>query len=107
MIVGSAGYFTIPCSFWAFLVFAHIGTLGVMGSLGCAAAGLAKKKYLSYWRAFFWGFLIPIIVGIVAVLIFLMGKDGALYCGGLPSLIVAGLVILFFALTRKRPLPDA
>ncbi len=102
LLVGSVGYFLLSRDVWIFYLFAHLGALGVMGLSGVAAGVLARKKHRGYWTAFSLGFLLPIILGIVAVLIFWLGEDGKLYCGGSVSLVVAILVIVFYLLAKKK-----
>ncbi len=101
-IVGSVGYFLLQRDFWLFYFFAHLGALGVMGLSGSAAGSLARKKYQSYTKAFFYGFLLPINAGVVVVLTFLWGVNGGLYCGGSVSLVVALLVILYYLIVKKN-----
>ena len=106
LIVGSVGYFTLQRDAWIFYFFAHLGALGVMGLFGCAAGALARNKQRSYGIAFSLGFLVPIVSGAVAVLIFLWGVNGNLYCGGSVSLLVAVPIVVFYLLARKKTPPQ-
>ena len=103
-ITGSIGYFSINRDLWVFYLFAHTGALGVLGLFGSLAGTLARRKFRGFWTAFSLGCLLPIISGIVAVLIFRIGVDGHLYCGGSVSLAVALLVIVFYTLVRNKGL---
>jgi len=103
LVVGSVGYFSLQRDLWAFYFFAHLGALGVMGLCGSAAGLLARYRNRSFWRAFSLGFLLPIISGVVAVLIFLWGVNGQLYCGGSVSLIVAAVTLICYLLAKKTP----
>jgi len=106
LVVGSVGYFSLQRDLWIFYFFAHLGALGVMGLFGSAAGILARKKLRSYWTAFWLGFLLPIISGIVAVLLFLWVVNGHLYCGGSVSLLVAVPVVIFYLLAKKKTPPQ-
>jgi hypothetical protein len=102
LIIGTAGYFLSPRGLPLFYVFAHLGALGVMGLFGSLAGVLARKKHRDYWLAFSFGALLPIITGGVAVLIFWLGKEGQLYCGGSISLAVAVLIVVFYLLIKNK-----
>jgi hypothetical protein len=102
LAVGLIGYFILSRDLWVFYFFAHLGALGVMGLSGSGAGALAQRKSRSFWRAFALGAILPIIAGIVAVLIFLWGVNGRLYCGGSVSLATAVLVALLYLLVSKR-----
>ena len=106
LIVGSAGYFSVPRDFWMFYVFAHLGALGVIGLLASSAGALARKKRRGYWRAFSLVTVLSIISGIVAVLILLLGEEAHLYCGGSVSLAFAILIIIFYSLAKKKTPPQ-
>ncbi len=106
LIVGSVGYFSLHREVWIFYVFAHLGALGVMGLFGSVAGILARKKHRGYWTAFSLGSVLPIISGIVAVFIFLLGEESRLYCGGSVSLVVAVLMIVFYLLPKKKTTPQ-
>lgn len=103
-IVGTIGYFLINRDYWLFYLFAHLGAFGIMGIFGCLAGFLAKKKKRGYWTAFMLGSLLPIVLGILAVLFFYVKQDGKLYCGGAVSLLIAILVIMSYSLIRTKRL---
>ena len=105
-VVGTVGYFALQRDNWIFYFFAHLGALGVMGLFGSVAGVLARKKNRSYWLAFSLGFLLPIILSIVAVLISLWGVNGQLFCGGTVSLIVAIIIVIFYSFLKKRKFPQ-
>lgn len=100
LIVGTTGYFTLDRSAWLFYIFAHTGAVGVMGLLGVAAAKIAIRKNRNHGTAFLLGFLFPIAGGILAVLLCLLPENGRLYCGGSISLLLAILVLVYYALAR-------
>ena len=102
LVIGSIGYFVLSRDLWGFYFFAHLGALGVMGLSGSVAGALAQRKSRSFWRAFALGAILPIIAGIVAVLIFLWGVNGRLFCGGSVSLAIAVLVALYYLLVSKK-----
>jgi len=104
LIIGCIGYFSSPRGLPVFYVFAHLGALGLMGLFGIAAGVLARKKRRGYWTAFSLGSLLPIISGIAAVLVFWLGEEGNLYCGGSVSLAVAILVAVFYLLAKEKAL---
>ena len=102
LMVGLYGYLSLQRDAWAYYGFVHLGALGLMGLVGGAAGGLARKKSRDYWTAFALGSLIPIIAGAVAVGMYLVGEGGQLYCGGSVSLMTAVLVLVYYGLARKR-----
>ncbi len=101
LVIGSIGYFSMDRSLWLFYAFSHIGALGVMGLFGGMAGILAKRKGHSFWMAYSLCSLLPIIMGIVSVLAFLL-TTGQLYCGGSISLVVAVLTIVIYTLVKKK-----
>ena len=103
-IISILSYFLISRDFWMFYLFAHLGAFGVMGLFGCLAGNLANKKQRGYWTAFLLGSLLPIILGLIAVIIFYVKQDGVLYCGGSVSLLVALLVVLSYLIVKKKQL---
>ena len=105
LIVGSAGYLLLHRDFWIFYVFAHLGALGVIGLLASSAGTLARKKRRGYWRAFSLVTVLSIFSGIVAVLIFSLGEEAQLYCGGSVSLAIAILMIISYWLAKKKTSP--
>ncbi len=99
IVVGSAGCLVFAGS-WVRYVFAHIGGLGIIGLLACWAGSIARKKGLNYWKAFFVGLMIPSILGVISVgVVHVLGGHG---CGGIVSLPVAILVILYYRLVKKQ-----
>lgn len=96
LIVGVIGYFTLH-NLWISFIFAHVGGLGIIGLLGGLAGIMAKKKGYGYWNAFLLGFILPIILGVVAALLI-----QPISCGGSPSLGVALLIVIIYSLTKRR-----
>jgi hypothetical protein len=103
-IISILSYFLLSRDFWMFYLFAHIGAMGVMGLFGCLVGYLANKKQRDYWTAFLLGSILPIVLGLLAVLYFYIKQDGVLYCGGSVSLLVALLVVLSYLIVRKKQL---
>jgi len=104
LVLGIIGYFLINRDYWIFYLFAHLGAFGVMGLFGCLVGFLAKRKNRRYWTAFVLGSLLPIFLGLLAVLLFYVKQDGNLYCGGAVSLLVAILVAISYLLLKKKQL---
>jgi len=99
LVLGFAGY-AVFASLWIRYIFAHIGGLGIIGLFGCWAGTIAKKKGHNYWKAFFVGLMAPSILGIISVgVVYALGGHG---CGGIVSLFIAIVVILFYSLSKKR-----
>ena len=107
LIIGCIGYFSSPRGLLIFYVFAHLGALGLLGLFGSAAGVLARKKRRGYWTAFSLCSLLPIISGTAAVLVFWLGEEGNLYCGGSVSLAVAILVLISYLLAKKKTQPKS
>lgn len=98
-VIGFGGY-AVFASLWIRYVFAHIGGLAVIGLFGCWSGALARKKGYCYWRAFFLGFLPPIILGIISV--FIIHALGGHGCGGIVSLFFAVIVVFIYELVKKK-----
>ena len=97
-VVGLAGYVVFAGPGIRY-VFAHVGGLGILGLLGCWAASIARKKGYAYPLALFLGFVLPVALGVISVgVVYASGGHG---CGGIVSLFVAAVVILFYSLTGK------
>lgn len=107
LIVGGIGYFSSFRGLPVFYVFTHLGALGLLGLFGYAVGVLARKKRRGFWTAFSLGSLLPIISGIAGVLVFWLGEEGHLYCGGSVSLVIATLVAVFYLLAKKKTLPQS
>jgi len=103
LAIGVTGYVLTNRGLPIFYISAHLGALGLLGLFGILAGILARKKHLSFWVAFFLGTLLPIEAGLIAVLIFYLGTDRQLYCGGVISLAVAFLIIILYFIVKKRP----
>ncbi len=105
LIVGTAGYFSLR-GYWFFYLFAHAGALGVMGLLGVAAGSIARKKGYDFTKAFYTGFVIPIVLGLIAVFVvrYAGGEGTPFYCGGSVSLAAAILIIVGYLLVRRKTL---
>ena len=100
LIFGLAGYFALH-NFGVRYVFAHIGGLAIIGLLGYWAGRIAKKKGYRFWKAFLFGFGIPVILGVFSV--FLVQILGGRGCGGSVSIIAALLVVVgCFFVKRKN-----
>lgn len=103
IILGIAGYFIFH-NFWIRYIFAHLGGLGLMVSFGFWAGCVAKKKGYSFLVAYLLGFLLPIILGILATLwVHLTGGDG---CGGILNITIALIVVIGYYLVRERKALD-
>lgn len=98
ILIGCIGYFSLPRGHLLFYVFAHLGALGVLGLIGGAAGLLARRKSRSYVVALLLGIILPIVAGIAVVMI----SGNQVSCGGSISLIVAILVVAFYALIRRK-----
>ena len=100
LVIGAAGWLLLDRGPWVFYLFAHLGALGIMGLFGAATGELARRKQRAWWPAFLLGSLLPAAMGIGAVLLLWLGKDGHLYCGGSVCLAVAILNVGIFSLVR-------
>lgn len=99
LIVGTAGRLTLDGR-WVEAVANHLAGLGVVGLLACLAAYIAKKKRRDPRTAFLWGSLLPIVLGIIAVIV-VHFTTGYVYCGGGVILAASLLVIVVYACVRK------
>jgi len=95
-IIGVIGYFALR-NLWIGSIFAHVGGLGIIGLLGGLAGIIAKKKGYSYWKAFLLGLILPIFLGVMAVLLVEPSS-----CGGSPSLAAALLIVIIYSLIKRR-----
>jgi hypothetical protein len=105
LIIGAGGYFLVPRDLWLFYVFAHVGAIGILGLLASVAGIIALRKNRNRNRAFKFGFLVSIIIGVFAVLVLFIIQNGRLYCGGSVCLGVSILIIGFYSFIHKISLP--
>jgi len=99
LVLGFAGY-AVFASLWIRYVFAHVGGLGVIGLLACWAGAIARKKGRNYRKAFFVGLMAPSILGVISVgVVYALGGHG---CGGIVSLFIAIVVMLFYNLAKNK-----
>jgi FtsH-binding integral membrane protein len=81
-------------------VFAHVGGVGLLSLFGSLSGYLAKKKGYNFGRAYVLGFVFPVIIGIIAVVVVhLTGGSG---CGGIISLALALAAVAIYSLLRSR-----
>ncbi len=101
--IGFIGYFAFR-NHWAVYIFAHIGALGVAGFFGCFAGAIAKSKGYQYGRALLFGSALPLILGIIVAYLVVLPRDNGLpgTCGGTIGLLVGILVVIGYALARRR-----
>ncbi len=102
LLAGSVAFFALRFGEWFYYAVEHMGALGFLGLSGSAAGWLAKRKGYGFWTAFSCGAILPAIMGIAAVLFFLLRDGGGLYCGGAVSLPVALIVLLVVAILPRR-----
>ena len=96
LIIGVIGYLAFR-NLWTGSIFAHVGGLGIIGLIGGFVGIIAKKKGYDYWRAFILGFILPIILGVIAVLLV-----EPMSCGGSPSIAAALLIVIIYSFIKRR-----
>ena len=96
LIIGIIGYFALD-NLLIGSIFAHVGGLGIIGLLGGFAGIIAKKKGYDYWQAFLLGFILPIFLGVISVLLV-----EPMSCGGSPSIAAALLIVIIYSFTKRR-----
>lgn len=81
------------------MIFAHLYGLSILGLAGSWVGRMSKNKDHKFANGFLVGFLMPVLVGLLSVLLkFYFGDDsGAIICGGSASLGVALLVPVFYS----------
>lgn len=99
LVLGICGYLLINESL-AKYIFAHIGGLGILCLLGCLAGFISRKKGYSCWKAFAAYLISSILSGVIAAGI--VNGIGGRGCGGSVSLAIALMVILCYAVARKK-----
>ncbi len=105
LLAGSVAFLVLRLGEWFYYAVEHVGAIGFLGLSGCAAGWLARKKGYGYWTAFSCGAVLPAVLGIAAVLFFLLREGGQLYCGGAVSLPAAAIVLVVTAIMRKKACP--
>jgi hypothetical protein len=96
LIIGIIGYFALR-NLWIGSIFAHIGGLGIIGLLGSLTGILAKKKGYDYWKVFLLGLILPIFLGVIAVLL-----TQTYSCGGSVSLAAALFILIIYSFTKRK-----
>jgi hypothetical protein len=103
LIISIAGYLASH-DLWVRYVFGHTGGLSIMGLFGCWAGALAKKKGYGYWKVFLFGFALPSLIGIISTcLVYALGGHG---CGGIVSITVAILVVIFYYIIKHKNISE-
>ncbi len=98
----SLGFFAyfVSHDHWLKYVFGHIIGIGFFGFFGCLSGFIARKKGLSYWKAFNIGFFVPLITGVIGGLLF--GPAGeTVSCGAPLGLIVGILVVISYVIAGR------
>ena len=96
------GYFALR-KLWIGIVFGHIAALSIMGFYGCLAGAIARAKGYSYRTAFLVGFFVPIVLGAISAFLLPAGpRNLPLTCGGWTSLAAGVVVVLVYALLKKK-----
>ena len=97
---GLVGYLLIPRGLLTSYILAHLGALGVLGLFGCAGGFIAMKKGRSFYSAFLFTGMLPILLGGIAVLC----AGDPIACGGSISLATAILILAVILFLKKRQL---
>jgi lipopolysaccharide export LptBFGC system permease protein LptF len=100
VVVGAAGSFIFDDR-RVEAVANHLAGLGIVGLLACLAAYVARKKGRDPGTAFLLGSLLPIALGLVAVVIVYL-TTRFVYCGGGVILLSSLLVIIGYSCMRKK-----
>lgn len=103
LLIGFIGGYALPDTWMSFALY-HIGGLGALGLLACGAGVIASKKGYGFWRAFLFALSLAILLGVVgAYLVPPTGEEGRpAACGGSVSLLVALIVVISLAFTKRR-----
>jgi hypothetical protein len=96
LVIGVIGCFALR-SLWMGSIFAHVGGVGIIGILSSLTGIIAKKKGYSYWKVFLIGLILPVCLGVIAVLLI-----EPISCGGSPSMGVALLLVIICSLIKRR-----
>jgi hypothetical protein len=96
LIIGVIGYFALR-DLGIDSISSHVGGVGIIGLLGGLTGIIAKKKGYDYWKAFLLGFVLPIVLGVIAVLLV-----QPMSCGGSVSLGVALLIVIISSFAKRR-----
>ena len=93
-------------STWLGLVFGHIGGLSIMVFYGGLTGTLAKRKGYKYFNGFKVGFLVPMILGIIAAFLLVPSESHLpLTCGGWVALSSGLLIVIIFLFIKKKKTP--
>jgi hypothetical protein len=85
------------------LVFGHTGGLSIMVFYGGLVGTIAKRKGYKYFNGFKVGFLIPIILGIIAAFLLVPSQSHLpLTCGGWVALSSGLLIVIIFLFIKKK-----
>ena len=103
LIIGFTGGYALPDTWMSFALY-HIGGLGALALLACGAGVIASKKGYGFWRAFLFALSLAILLGVAAA--YLVPPTGEevrpAACGGSVSLLVALIVVVFWAFAKRR-----
>ena len=103
LFIGAGGYF-LSGDLWFRYVFVHVGALGLIGIFAYLIGTIAKKKNLDIKKAVITGIVLPVILGIVFDYVLDTPQPNGLpsSCGGIVSLSVILIIIIFYLLKRKK-----
>ena len=100
LVLGGVAYLAVR-QYWIGPILAHAGAFGLLIILSGVIALIAKKKGYGYGRVLFYGMVLPMLIGLLAVLFFYL-RQGVVYCGGSVVLGVSILLIIFTALLPRK-----
>ena len=100
LIISVAVYFVFSVR-WINIITNHLGGLGITGLFACLSGFIAKKKGYNYRRLFLVALIIPIFLGVVA-LVAVYFSSGFLYCGGGVILAASLVILIIYSFLKKK-----
>jgi peptidoglycan/LPS O-acetylase OafA/YrhL len=86
---------------WAEIIINHFGGLAVVGLLACVASFIAKKRDRDYRKAFVLSSVLPVVLGVGAVVL-VYSRTGVVYCGGGVVLAAALITVAAYSCLRMK-----
>ena len=103
VVIGFACGYALQGTWVSFALY-HVGGLGTLGLLACGSGAIACKKGHGYWYGFSLALFLSILVGVIAAYFVPPAGHASrpAACGGSVSLVVALIVIAFWALKKGK-----
>jgi len=100
LVISIIGHFLLN-DHWTIIITNHLGGLGIIGLFAYLTGFIAKRKNYNYWKVIRISILLPIIIGLIAVIIVSL-RINFIYCGGGFSLLTSLILVIIYSIIKKK-----